>query len=412
MADNAIEMRGVSKRYRLGGSPMSGSAREAFSQGLRRAWRRQPRLPDEAREVWALRDLDLDVPEGASVGIVGRNGAGKSTLLKILSRITEPTEGTSRIRGKVGSLLEVGTGFHPELSGRENIFLNGAVLGLSRKLVARRLDEIVAFSGVARFLDTPVKRYSSGMYLRLAFAVAAHVDADVLLVDEVLAVGDAEFQRRCLGAMEQMGRSGRTVVFVSHNLDAVVRLCSTALWLDAGRIRAVGPTSRVVDEYLRAATPDGGVRAFDCDPGSPLALTSLRIRGATTHSTGRLPLNEPVVVDITLAVREKVPGLDLGVSVDTLTGTRLLDEALSDTSGSGFTDALSTPGRYSASLTLPPLLMPGEYVVNVWAGTAYETLVWEEGAARLRLEGSHQARPDRLIHTQGRWAITAGSRDE
>src|SRR5205085_2255057 len=192
----------------------------------------------------------------------------------------------------------------PELSGRENIFLNAAVLGMPRAVVNRRLDEIVDFSGIGRFLDTPVKRYSSGMYLRLAFAVAAHIDADVLLVDEVLAVGDAEFQRRCLGTMEKIGSSGRTVVFVSHNLDAVTRLCSTALWLDAGGVRAVGPTAQVVDAYLLDSTPDAGARVFVDDPAGPVALASLRLHGAAGDTTGRVRTDDPVTVDVTLVVRD------------------------------------------------------------------------------------------------------------
>jgi ABC-type polysaccharide/polyol phosphate transport system ATPase subunit len=401
MTAHAIEMHGIGKRYRLGGTAGLDTLRDVLAHRMRRTLR-GPRQPDSTRDVWALRGVDLAVPEGSTLGIVGRNGAGKSTLLKILSRITEPTEGRSRVRGKIGSLLEVGTGFHPELSGRENIFLNAAVLGMPRSVVARRLDEIVAFSGVERFLDTPVKRYSSGMYLRLAFAVAAHIDADVLLVDEVLAVGDTEFQRRCLGTMEKIGGSGRTVVFVSHNLDAVTRLCSTTVWLEAGGVRKVGPTSQVVDAYLQDAAPDGGRRRFTDDPTAALALTALRLRGEVAGTAGRIRRDDPVVIDVTLAVHRPIAGLDLALSIETLAGIRLMDEGLSDTS----TARLSAPGRYLVSLTLPPLLMPGEYLVNVWAGTPYETLLWEHAAARLRLEGGHQARPDRLIHSQGIWAVT------
>jgi ABC-type polysaccharide/polyol phosphate transport system ATPase subunit len=406
MTGNAIEMQGVGKRYRLGGAVGSDNLREALARGAARMLRGRRQPVDDSREVWALRDVSLAVPEGATLGIVGRNGAGKSTLLKVISRITEPTEGRSRVRGRVGSLLEVGTGFHPELSGRENIFLNAAVLGMPRSVVARRFDEIVAFSGVARFLDTPVKRYSSGMYLRLAFAVAAHIDADVLLVDEVLAVGDAEFQRRCLGTMEEIGSSGRSVVFVSHNLDAVTRLCSTALWLDAGRVRAVGPTAQVLDAYLVDATPDAGTRVFVDDPAAPVALASLQLRGPTGDRTGRVRNDHPVTVHVTLALRERIPGLDLAISVETMGGTRLLDESLSDMSGGGSTNLLNAPGHYALSLTLPALLMPGEYLVNVWIGTPYETFVWEHSAGWLRLEGSHRGRPDRLISSQGSWTVS------
>ncbi len=401
---NAIEIELLSKRYRLGDTVTADTVREAATAAVRGWLARSPRAEDEPTDVWALRDVSVDIPEGTSLGIVGRNGAGKSTLLKVLARITEPTGGVSRTRGTVGSLLEVGTGFHPELSGRENVFLNAAILGMPKSVVARRLDDIVDFSGIGRFLDTPVKRYSSGMYLRLAFAVAAHVDADILLVDEVLAVGDAEFQRRCLGAMEEIGRSGRTVVFISHNLDAVTRLCSTTLWLDAGRVRAVGRTAEVVHDYLVEATPDAGNRTFAPDPDAAVALTSLDLRSTTRASAGRIRREDPYVVDVSLVVRDHVPGLDLAVSVETLTGGRLLDEALSDTSSS-VGRALGAPGHYRVSLTLPALLMPGEYLVNVWVGTTYETLVWEHAAARLRLEGSHQARPDRLIASQGRWDV-------
>ena len=379
LVSNAIEVEGLGKRYRLGEGLASGTLRDAVSDGVARALRRGGRSRDEAADVWALRDVDLAVPQGASLGIVGRNGAGKSTLLKVLARITEPTVGVSRTRGAVGSLLEVGTGFHPELTGRENVFLNAAVLGMPRAVVAARLDDIVDFSGIGRFLDTPVKRYSSGMYLRLAFAVAAHVDADVLLVDEVLAVGDAEFQRRCLGRME-----------------------------DLGRVRGVGRTADVVDDYLREATPDAGRRTFAEDPDSPVSLLGIDVREADGRSAGRLRREEPFVVEVDLGVRERVPGLDLAVSVETLNGVRLLDEALSDTAQSG-SGPLAGPGRHRVSLTLPPLLMPGEYLVNVWAGTTYETLVWEHGAARLRLEGSHQARPDRLLAAQGVWTVTAAA---
>jgi ABC-type polysaccharide/polyol phosphate transport system ATPase subunit len=393
---HAIELDGVGKRYRLGAAVSAGSVRDAASAVAGRLLGRSS--PDGTDDVWALRDVTLSIAEGTSLGIVGRNGAGKSTLLKVLSRITEPTEGVSRTRGSVGSLLEVGTGFHPELSGRENVFLNGAILGMPKRVVAQRLDDIVEFSGIGRFLDTPVKRYSSGMYLRLAFAVAAHVDADVLLVDEVLAVGDAEFQRRCLGAMEDLGRSGRTVVFISHNLDAVTRLCSTTLWLDAGRVRAVGPTAEVVDAYLLDATPDEGRRTFEVDSDLPVALRSLELRSTAGRSAH---------VEVDLDVRERVPGLDLAVSIETLTGVRLLDEALTDTTDGGPTP-LARPGLHRVSLTLPSLLMPGEYLVNVWVGTTYETLVWEHGAARLRLEGSSQARPDRLLAASGRWTVDGG----
>ena len=235
----AIRVEGLSKQYRVG-QPMGRyrtmrealvSAALAPLHALRRAWREPP----ASEQVWALKDVSFDVNPGEVVGVIGRNGAGKSTLLKILGRITEPTHGRVTLRGRVGSLLEVGTGFHPELSGRENIFLNGAILGMTRREIARKFDEIVDFSGVERFLDTPVKRYSSGMYMRLAFAVAAHLHPEILLVDEVLAVGDAAFQRKCVKKMQDVGEQGSTVLFVSHNMNAVTRLCPRrSCWATAG----------------------------------------------------------------------------------------------------------------------------------------------------------------------------------
>ena len=203
-------------------------------------------------EFWALKDVSFEIQQGEAVGIIGRNGAGKSTLLKLLSRITEPTTGRIRLRGRVVSLLEVGTGFHPELTGRENIFLNGAILGMSRAEIRKKFDEIVAFADVEKFLDTPVKRYSSGMYMRLAFAVAAHLEPEILVVDEVLAVGDAAFQKKCLGKMQDVSKGGRTVLFVSHNMGAVTSLCRTAIWLHQGQVVKTGPAREIVDEYFAA----------------------------------------------------------------------------------------------------------------------------------------------------------------
>ena len=258
-----ISVRGLGKHYRLShkaASATAGPGHDTLAEGLRGLLRRR----STREEFWAVRGVDFDVREGETLGIVGRNGAGKSTLLKLLSRITRPSEGGFELRGRVGSLLEVGTGFHPELTGRENIFLNGAILGMTRREVKAKFDEIVAFSGVERFLDTPVKRYSSGMYVRLAFGVAAHLEPEVLIVDEVLAVGDAEFQKKCLGKMKDVAGSGRTVLFVSHNMTAVRGLCERVIWLDGGRVREDGPAGGVVDRYLaRAVTAAASVDLTD-----------------------------------------------------------------------------------------------------------------------------------------------------
>jgi lipopolysaccharide transport system ATP-binding protein len=259
----AIRVDGLSKHYRIGAREHGGyrTLRESMAEAAGAGWRRARRLvsrrarEDEKREeaetsLWALKDVSFDVQPGEVVGIIGRNGAGKSTLLKILSRITEPTEGRVEVRGRMSSLLEVGTGFHPELTGRENIYLNGSVLGMTHREIARKFDEIVAFSEVERFLDTPVKRYSSGMYVRLAFAVAAHLDPEILVVDEVLAVGDLQFQKKCLGKMGDVAKGGKTVIFVSHNLPTVSLLCQRAVWLSDGRVCLVDRARSVVEKYM------------------------------------------------------------------------------------------------------------------------------------------------------------------
>jgi len=248
----AIRAVGLGKRYELGRTlRRDRTLRESLAEGVGQVFR-AVRGGDRGEEgtLWALRDVSFEVREGEAVGLVGGNGAGKSTLLKLLSRVTMPTAGRAEIHGRVGSLLEVGTGFHPDLTGRENVLLNGAILGMRRSEIERKFDEIVAFAEVERFLDTPVKRYSSGMYLRLAFAVAAHLEPEVLLVDEVLAVGDAAFQRKCLGKMGDVAASGRTVVFVSHNMDAVLRLCTRAILLERGRVTDDGRSADVVAAYL------------------------------------------------------------------------------------------------------------------------------------------------------------------
>ncbi len=252
----AIRVEGLCKEYIIGANEnVQETFREMLTASLIAPFTRLRKLkgkvPKEER-FWALKDISFEVQPGEVVGIIGRNGAGKTTLLKILSRITEPTRGKATIRGRVASLLEVGTGFHPELTGRENIYLNGVILGMSRREVQRKFDEIVAFAEVEKFLDTPVKRYSSGMYVRLAFAVAAHVDPDVLLVDEVLAVGDIGFQEKCIGKLESISSSGRTVLFVSHNMDNVHRLCTRGIWMDAGSVRWCGAMNETVEKYLEA----------------------------------------------------------------------------------------------------------------------------------------------------------------
>ena len=254
--DVIIRVEGLSKRYTLGAASNERytALRDVVAQGARRLMRTGRRAAEtdassSSTDFWALKDVSFEVRRGEVVGIIGRNGAGKSTLLKILSRITEPTTGKITLKGRVASLLEVGTGFHPELTGRENIFLNGAILGMSRVEIKAKFDEIVAFAEVERFLDTPVKRYSSGMYVRLAFAVAAHLEPEILIVDEVLAVGDAQFQKKCLGKMQEVSKQGRTVLFVSHNMGTVANLCGRVVWLEQGRVRDIGPPNPQIARY-------------------------------------------------------------------------------------------------------------------------------------------------------------------
>jgi lipopolysaccharide transport system ATP-binding protein len=302
VTDLAVRAAHLAKRYRIGAQQAAGAGsfptlRDSIGQALRAPLRlmplhpggRRPEAVSAATELWALRDVSFDVQHGQVLGIIGRNGAGKSTLLKILSRITEPTSGQAELAGRVGSLLEVGTGFHPELTGRENIYLSGAILGMPRADIRQRFDEIVAFAEVKRFLDTPVKRYSSGMYTRLAFSVAAHLDPDILVVDEVLAVGDAAFQRKCLGKMGDAAREGRTILFVSHNMAAVQSLCDRALWLRDGRVVEQGAADVVVSRYLRSESTSATQRVWpdlQTAPGNEhVRLHLASARPADTAST-------------------------------------------------------------------------------------------------------------------------------
>ncbi|MGE3271791.1 MAG: ABC transporter ATP-binding protein [Chloroflexota bacterium] len=324
MNNFAIQTEHLSKRYEIGAlrRPTNSTLQEVILDTLRRPFMGSRRSHAEAARttLWALKDVSLDVQHGEVVGIIGRNGAGKSTLLKILSRITEPSSGTATIHGRVASLLEVGTGFHPELTGRENIFLNGAILGMSRMDIARRFDEIVAFAEIEQFLDTPVKHYSSGMYVRLAFAVAAHLEPEVLFVDEVLAVGDARFQMKCLGRMGDAAREGRTIIFVSHNLAAIAQLCQRAIWLDQGSIRTQGPPQQVLQEYLsEGSNQQSGFRIMRVEDG----IGDNRVRLMAAHviqdgePTAVIDINRPCSVEIEFELLQDARNLISGVSLYT-----------------------------------------------------------------------------------------------
>jgi lipopolysaccharide transport system ATP-binding protein len=392
MTNPAIHVEGLGKQYWLGGT----SGRTAydalamvFSVPLRR-WRSRSADPPSA--LWALRDVSFDVGWGEVVGIIGRNGAGKSTLLKVLSRITTPTEGAADLYGRITSLLEVGTGFHPELTGRDNIFLNGAVLGMRRAEIAYRFDEIVAFAEVERFLDTPVKHYSSGMYLRLAFAVAAHLHSEILLVDEVLAVGDAAFQKKCLGKMGDVVKTGRTVLFVSHNMTAVRSLCSRAHLLSEGRLDFSGPTDECVDRYLRTVSEDmpSTVRTGELPRPSVVAdETGLRITGVQMITPGHsavLPTADPMVLRIDILVQQPLEDVVIAWSVHSSDGTRLFECRSLDSYG--VIQRLS-PGAYSIQSRVGRNpLNPGLYTLHVGARCSAKGLDWLPDVLTFRVESS------------------------
>jgi ABC-2 type transport system ATP-binding protein/lipopolysaccharide transport system ATP-binding protein len=364
MALPVIQTHGLGKRYRLGAGTGEYETIRGAIESIVRGERGRRR-----REIWALRDIDLEVGEGEAIGLIGRNGAGKTTLLKILARITEPTVGRSRTRGRVGSLLEVGTGFHPELTGRDNIFLNGAILGMSRREIRSRFDEIVDFADLARFLDTPLKRYSAGMQLRLAFSVAAHLEPDIVLVDEVLAVGDAEFQQKCIGRMSELDREGRTLAFVSHDLGAVRRLCPRAIWIDDGRIAADGPSNEVVDRYLGSHVP------VDLSVDIPAADDSaVHLFWAGITDEGGRPVaprcDKTFSMRTRLRLAEAVPDLELWIYLSNAEGVVVLEERLHDTPVR--MPRLNEQRTYEARVDIPPVLAPGEYIMSAWCGSLDE----------------------------------------
>lgn len=324
-----------------------------------------------SEDFWALKDVSFEVRRGEVVGIIGRNGAGKSTLLKILSRITEPTAGRVELRGRVASLLEVGTGFHPELTGRENIFLNGAILGMSRAEIRKKFDEIVAFAEVEKFLDTPVKRYSSGMYVRLAFAVAAHLEPEILVVDEVLAVGDASFQKKCLGKMQDVSRGGRTVLFVSHNMRTVRSLCSKAVLLERGRIAFSGGVDAVINRYLQTTADEGCSGEADSfrhevNTGE-IRINRLILKDSNGQSTSQIRLAEPMNITLHLAVSQPIQQLRFGAGFNTFEGIRIATLHHTDNGQEPFN---LEKGDYTISFSLNNPLLPGSYVLSVGAHRA------------------------------------------
>jgi lipopolysaccharide transport system ATP-binding protein len=362
MSEIVIRVENLGKMFRIGAKR---ERYRTFRDALAGLWRRSgSERSSGTTPFWALKHVSFEIRRGEVVGVIGRNGAGKSTLLKVLSRITEPTEGFAEIRGRVRSLLEVGTGFHPELTGRENVFLNGAILGMQRAEIEARFDEIVTFAEIEQFLDTPVKHYSSGMYLRLAFAVAAHLEPEILIVDEVLAVGDAEFQKKCLGKMEEVARGGRTVVFVSHNMEAVDRLTSRCLSLSDGRLSQDGKTSDVVGNYLRGAERRVGDLACFRVSAIPrtVALVDLWAETPTGEKAATFRQGEPFRIVLRVTSHERLK-CDFAIVIESSQQHALYTTHLSDLS-----EAITTNGSHLLAAELQnPMLRKGQYLVSVAA---------------------------------------------
>lgn len=383
--DIAIRVENLSKEYAITATQYQhDTLRDQLMDSLRSMFRRNGKpalVPDCHRTLssrrsvqpnifWALKDISFDVKQGEAVGIIGRNGAGKSTLLKILSRVSEPTSGRARIYGRVGSLLEVGTGFDRELSGRENIYLSGAILGMRKAEIDRRFDEIVAFAEVEKFIDTPVKRYSSGMYLRLAFAVAAHLEPEILLVDEVLAVGDATFQKKCLGKMKEVAGEGRTVLFVSHNMAAITRFCRWGVWLDGGQLRAHGDVEEIVSQYLAAGVEEVGEVTFpnrlqQAPESEYVRLLAVRVRNREGQIASALDIRLPFVIEVQYRILRRACNLRVGLTITTSDGITVLSSIDMDETEDG---SEREAGTYVSQCTIPgDFLNYGQYFLSVGA---------------------------------------------
>lgn len=396
MSNTVISIENVSKSYQLGVINTG-----TFRGDLQRWWAKQRGLPDphlkigeknhgnrQGETLWALKDINFQVQQGEVLGIIGRNGAGKSTLLKILSRVTAPTTGECRVKGRIASLLEVGTGFHPELTGRENIYLNGAILGMSKAEISRKFDEIVAFSGVEQFIDTPVKRYSSGMYVRLAFAVAAHLEPEILLVDEVLSVGDAAFQKKCLGKMGDVAHEGRTVLFVSHNMAAVQKLCEMAYLLEQGHIIASGSAMTVVDAYYKATmdreNSATGVRSV---PQGTIRYLSWCVKNSSTGDPYSCYTGGPCTISLQLGVRRIVKEANFGIALWASDGSLVWAMRNLDHGGQC---VFLQEGLYELKFAVPSFpLRPGAYQILVSANDLREGTL-DEWYAQPKLQILHR----------------------
>jgi lipopolysaccharide transport system ATP-binding protein len=422
VSDYAIRVEKLGKRYRIGERERYRALRDTLVDVAKAPLRRMRRGAAATADntIWALRDISLEVGQGEVLGVIGHNGAGKSTLLKILSRITEPTEGYAEVRGRVGSLLEVGTGFHPELTGRENIYLNGAILGMRRAEIARRFDEMVAFAEVERFIDTPVKRYSSGMYLRLAFAVAAHLEPEILLVDEVLAVGDAAFQKKCLGRMSDVAREGRTVLFVSHNLPSIEKLCQRVIVVDGGRVLQEGDPVACISAYLGARTepkPAVDLAAVPrLDPRLVPVFTSLDLQDGAGAPISAVGCGEPLEFHLGYAASAEIANPSFGVIISNGMGMPLF--FLQTRAQLGLWDKAPARGRVVGRLPEVPLV-PGEYLLTVGCLTGERQLDLLEHVASFTVEPRdffdsgylpHQLNGPVLIRAE--WDLTGTGFDE
>ena len=360
--DIAIHVRGLGKKYTIGGEKEKYlTFRDAISNAFKNPF---SRTDTGSEEFWALKDVSFDIYKGEVVGIIGRNGAGKSTLLKILSQITTPTEGEIDIYGRVGSLLEVGTGFHPELTGRENIFLSGSILGMRKREIEERFDNIVKFAEIEKFIETPVKRYSSGMYVRLAFAVAAHMDTEILLVDEVLSVGDAQFQKKCMGKMGDVAtKEGRTVLFVSHNLGAINQLCTKSILVDNGHISGIGVSNEIIKKYLIDKCFDITQNSIPYDKNKIGQFVDFRIRNSDGKITSEISCDDSITIEMDFELREKISGLVFAFYLQTVEGITVFYSNSTDDPNSLITEL--EIGLHKFSIKLPPrLLAPKMYFLN------------------------------------------------
>jgi lipopolysaccharide transport system ATP-binding protein len=369
MSDIAIRVEHLTKQYTIGSlQHRPDTLRDRLMSTMQRLRPRLRHMASPPTTIRALEDVSFEVKQGEVLGIVGRNGAGKSTLLKLLSRITEPTRGRAELYGRVASLLEVGTGFHGELTGRENVYLNGAILGMSREEISRKFDEIVAFSGIEKFIDTPVKRYSSGMTVRLAFAVAAHLESEILIIDEVLAVGDAAFQRKCLGKMGEVARSGRTVLFVSHNMGAIINLCSSAVWLNQGEVRAYGDIHSTTNAYL-TNNPTNSSSAIQWHRSGTGEAQIMNIHLWDTEGNQResFMMGETIVVEFDIECHRPCPSFGCGLAIRNLeTGLEVLELFNEDC---GLVLPNLDVGCYTFRVQIPNcMLYPSSYTLTVWAG--------------------------------------------